>query len=87
MSNINGVIVRYHSHSNYVYAPCRKLDLRGAATLLEQITDGAGIIHSNTFDRNFLHSNLKSILIKRITSFFFFFERYTASDSIMIFTN
>ena len=44
---------------NNVYAPCLKLNLRGAATLLEQITDGADIIYFNTFGRNFLQSKIK----------------------------
>ena len=42
-----------------VYAPCLKLNHRGAATLLEQITDGADIIYCNTFGRNFLQSKIK----------------------------
>ena len=44
---------------NNVYAPCLKLNLRGAATLLEQITDGADIIYCNTFGRNYLQSKIK----------------------------
>ena len=79
MSNINGErtflvdfnITLIPTMCN-VNAPSLKQNLRGAATLLEQITDGADIIHSNTFDRNFLHSKLKSIFIKRTTSFCFY---------------
>ena len=71
-----------------VYAPCLKLNLRGAATLLEQITDGADIIYFNNFGRNFLQSKIKVNLSKKGQPLFvFIFERFTATDSIVIFTN